>query len=211
MLPNTQKRITKAVYRAWADLAAILGREGLTHTEGMQLVRQVFGHGGSSISFILQTTAANAIFPEGLVTAEKFHKLLPSIDTEEKFEAFLSEAPEPPREQLQSMLMMMNTALPRLRELLTENVKQLPHDRGGRPKKISSTLEQQKIIEEIKKLREPGKHLKDIFVEVARRHGVSQSKIKQVWYEHSESNSKEQKRHHKATRTAKAPLPLKKR
>jgi hypothetical protein len=205
--PNTQKRIAEAVYRAWADLAPVLGREGLTHTEGIQLLCQA----DLPISFILQTNVGKAIFPEGLVTAETSQNLLPSIDTEEKFEAFLLQQPEPSREKLRKILTMINGLLPRVRQLLAENVKQLPHDRGGRPEKISSTQEQQKIIEEIKKLREPGKLLKDIFVVVARRHGVSPSKIKQVWYSRSESNSKKQKRHHKATRTAKAPLPLKKR
>ena len=185
----------------------MLGRESLTHTEGMQLLR----HSGLPIPFILQTDAVKAISPEGLPTAETVQKQLPLNDTEEKFEASLLQEPEPSPTELQNILTMINGLVPRVRQLLTDRAKQLPHDRGGRPEKISSAQEQQKIIEEIKKLREPGKKLKDIIAVVAQRYDVSPSKIKQVWYEHSESNSKDEKRPHNSPETAKPQLRLKKR
>jgi hypothetical protein len=207
LLPNTQKKITEAVYRAWGDFAPILRRESLTHTEGIQLLRQ----SGLPISFILQTDAGKALFPEGTPAPETFQQRLASLDTEAKFEAFLLQQPEPSQETLQKILTIINGVVPRVREQLAESVKQLPHDRGGRPREIASTQAQQQVVEEIKALRGPGKKLNDIFRKVGRRHGVSESKIKKVWYEHSESDSKDQKRPEEAVRTAKPPLPFKKR
>ena len=205
MLPNTRKKITSAVYRAWADLAVILGRERLTHTEGMQLFQQFFGHGDQGISFLL------TLFPSGSVTAETVHKRLGALDTEEKLETFLSQEPEPSPAELKNILTMINALLPRLRAVLTDSVKQLPYDRGGRPEEISSTEDQQKVIEEIQKLRGPGKKLKDIFRVIAKRRDVSPSKIKQLWYSHSEPLSEVQGQPHNASPLGKRPLPLKKR
>jgi hypothetical protein len=189
LLPTTQKKITDAVYRVWADFAPILRREGLTHTEGIQLLRQ----SALPISFILQTDIGKALFPEGSPTPEALDERLAAVDTEEKFEAVLIQAPEPTLEGLQKTLTFINSLVPGVRKLLTESVKQLPHDRGGRPREIASTQEQQQVREEIKGLRGPGTKLDDIFAKVGRRHGVSASKIKQVWNEHSESDSEDQK------------------
>jgi hypothetical protein len=205
LLPNTRKKITSAVYRAWAGLAVILGRERLTHTEGMQLFQQFFGRGNPGISFLL------TLFPAGSMTAETVHERLASLDTEEKLEAFLSQEPEPSPAELKNILTMINTLLPRLREILTDSVKQLPYDRGGRPEELASTEKQQQVRDEIQKLRGPGKKLKDIFRVIAERHGVSPSKIKQVWYGHNESLPGEQEEQHKASRSEKRPLPVKKR
>jgi hypothetical protein len=207
LLPNTQKKITGAVYRAWADLAPILRRESLTHTEGIQLLRQ----SALPISFVLQTGAAKALFPDGAPTPKALQKRLASLDTEEKFETLLLQLPEPSPEKLERTLAFINGLVPNVRKVLTESIKQLPHNRGGRPKEIASTQQQQQVVEEIKASHGPGKKLKDIFTKVGRRHGVSASKIKQIWYGHGESDSEDQKRPKEEVRTAKPPLPPKKR
>lgn len=207
MLPNTQRRITAAVYKVWADLAPLLGRESLTHSEGIRL----FGQSGLPVSLILQSAVWKAVSPEVVVTPKFVQQQLTSIGTEEKFEAFLLQLPEPTYETLQKVLTFIKAIVPGVRERLTENAKQLPHDPGGRPKKITSTEERQKVREEVIKLREPGKKLNDIFSVVARRHNVSPSKIKKVWYGYSESKSQAQERPRKASRTAKPRVPLKKR
>jgi hypothetical protein len=207
LLPKTQKKITDAIYRVWADFAPLLRRESLTHTEGIQLLRQ----SGLPISFILQTDAGKALFPEGTPAPETFQRRLALLDTEEKFEAFLLKQPEPSPDTLQKILTIINSVVPGMREQLSESVKQLPHDRGGRPKEIASTQQQQQVVEEIKASHGPGKKLKDIFTKVGRRHGVSASKIKQIWYQHGESDSGDQKRPEEVVRTSKPSLPPKKR
>jgi hypothetical protein len=207
LLPTTQKKLTDAVYRAWADFAPILRRESLTHTEGIQLLRQF----GLPISFILQTDSGKALFPGGAPSPKTVEQRLASIDTEEKLEAFWLQQPEPSPEELQKLLTFINSLVPGVRTLLTESVKELPHDRGGRPKEITSTEEQQQVRKEVKGLRGPGAKLNDIFAKVGRRHGVSASKIKQIWYEHGESDSDDQKRPKEEVRSAKPPVPPKKR
>lgn len=72
-------------------------------------------------------------------------------------------------------------ALPYLRELFITQGKKLPHARGGAPRKLGTPQEQEKIRAEIKDLRGPGTKLTDIYARIAQRHGVSASKIKQIW------------------------------
>jgi hypothetical protein len=65
--------------------------------------------------------------------------------------------------------------------LLIKHAKELPHARGGAPKKLATRQEQEKIRQEIKDLRGPGTKLTAIYARIAQRHGVSASKIKQIW------------------------------
>jgi len=102
-------------------------------------------------------------------------------DSEEKLEAALLSSPEPSPEALEIALKFINDALPALRRWLSQRAKELPHSRGGAPRKLASAEERAKVVEEIKALRGPGVKLDDAFKRVALRHGVSAGKIKQVW------------------------------
>lgn len=51
-----------------------------------------------------------------------------------------------------------------------------------RQRNLALLRNRKKIREEIKRLREPGIKIGDIYARIAERHGVSPSKIKQIWY-----------------------------
>lgn len=123
------------------------------------------------------------------VTAKQREPDLSRFDTEEKLDAFLASAPEPSSEELERALKLIRGLLPQFRQQLVSAAKALPHSPGGAPTKIPSTDEQKRVVEEIKALRVPGVKLNDVFKRVAQRHGVSASKIKQIWYGCAKQNS----------------------
>jgi hypothetical protein len=185
--PVTQQKITKAIYRVCNDLARPLGRDSLTYAEGIELLRQSYGTG--KIPWCIPLGIAYMLFPPHVVTnlpsdvkaiAENFD--LSSLDSEAKLEALVLSVPEPSPEGLETALKIINDVLPQLRHLLFTKAKALPHSRGGAPKLLASSAEQEGVREAIKALRGPGIKLDDVFRRVAQRHGVSASKIKQIWY-----------------------------
>jgi hypothetical protein len=177
LLPSTQRKIAGALYRVCNDLAAPLGRDSLSYAEFVGLVTE---H-REKIPWSFSEELAVGLFPPNVVTDSAVPDFS-SVNTEEKLETLLLSAPEPSPEKLEMCLKAIAGALPYLRNLLITHGKELPHDRGGAPKKLSSFQEQEKIREEIRRLRGPGIKLQDIFKRIAQRNGVSASKIKQVWY-----------------------------
>ena len=133
-------------------------------------------------SFLFRTVAVDVLpsFAEKLFSYE----YLAANDTEEKFEASLLKEPEPDVTQLETMLQEISQSLPRLGKRLAVNAKAFPHKRGGRPRMIGSLEAQRELRQEIKNLRGPGTRLEDLFKRMALKHGVSPSKIKQVWSSH---------------------------
>ena len=130
-------------------------------------------------SLIFHKTAAEVVPPNTPIGAQPVDFAL--VDSQEKFEALLLNEPEPSPDQLEAFLKSIEKVLPKLRKLAIAKAKQLPHARGGAPRKLGSIEDQRKIIEEIKRLRGPGVKLADIFVRLAQKFGVSPSKIKQIW------------------------------
>lgn len=180
MLPSTQQRVQEAFNRMWNELARFIGRESLTHSEGVQLFRDRLKNLGISPAFFKETVAVDVLYPY-FPNLTNFEEQLALIDTEEKFKAFLLAQPEPSPERVEKDLKWLKERLPLLRELMIARSRKLPHDPGGAPKKLSTIEEQQKVREEIKNLRGPGTKLVDIYARIARRHDVSASKIKQIW------------------------------
>jgi hypothetical protein len=177
LIPDTQRRIAGAIYRLCNDLAAPLGRDNLTYTEFCGLVSERY----EEIPWSFVRQLARGLFPPN-AGRDSDGVDLSAVDTEEKLEAFLLNAPEPSPEKLERYLKLMDSALPYLRKLFITHGKKLPHARGGAPKKLATPQEQEKIRKEIKRLREPGIKLGDIYARIALRFGVSASKIKQIWY-----------------------------
>ena len=157
----------------------ILGRKNLTYSDGVRMFLQYYGPGKTPISAIWGSAAAE-VLP---TLAEKMFRydFLIENDTEAKFEAALLKEDEPDPVELEVLLKEIGNSLPRLGKTLTTRVKRFPHQRGGRPEKISSPEDQLRVIDEIKELRGPGSNLDDLFKRVGRRHGVSGAKIKQIW------------------------------
>ena len=185
MLLVTQEKIVKHVYRAWSDLAKPLGRESLTHSEGIQLFRTFFGPGGVPVGTIFATNMATVIPMQaqqalsGLNPAQ-FDELLARLDTEEKFEAWLLSLPEPSPETREWILQVIDAVVPGLRELLTAKGKQFHYDRGGHPKKFTAEEERQ-IRKEINRRRGPEVSLETIFAALAKSRDVDESTIKRAW------------------------------
>jgi hypothetical protein len=176
--PTTQRRIAGAIYRVCNDLAASLERDSFTYTELGRFVTEHY----ENIPWSFLEGLAGGLLPSSEATDSAVYlAVFSSINTEEKLEAFLLSAPEPAPEKLEMYLKLINHSLPYLRHLFITYGKKLPHDRGGAPRKLGTPEEQKKIREEIKALRGPGTTLTDIFARIAQRHGVSASKIKQVW------------------------------
>jgi hypothetical protein len=181
--PSTQHRIAGAIYRLCNDLAAPLERDSLTYAEFVRLITD--HHERIPWSFLEEL--AGGLLPSSVVTDSAVHPAdVPSINTEEQLEAFLLSAPEPAPEKLEMYLKAINGALPFLRDLFITTGKKLPHARGGAPRKIGTSQEQEKIREEITALRGPGTKLTDIYTRLAQRYGVSPSKIKQIWLDSPE-------------------------
>jgi hypothetical protein len=177
LLPSTQAKIAGALYRLCNDLAAPLGRASLSYAQFCGLITEHY----EKIPWALSEELAVGLFPPNVITDSAVPDFS-SVNTEEKLEKLLLTAPEPSQEHLEMTLKAIVGALPHLRSLLIAHGRELPHDRGGAPKKLGSPQEQEKIREEIKRLREPGIKLQVIFKRIADRNGVSASKIKQIWY-----------------------------
>jgi hypothetical protein len=177
LLPSTQRRIAGALYRLCNDLAAPLERDSLTYAELCGLISE---H-DQKIPWAFVRELVLGVSPPNAARGSDSLDFSP-IDTEEKLEALLLSAPEPTPENLEVCLRVMDGALPLLRNFLITQGKKLPHARGGAPRKLATPQEQEKIREEIKRLREPGIKLGDIYARIAQRYGVSPSKIKQIWY-----------------------------
>lgn len=186
MQPETQRKILELIYRACKDLSRPLGRDHLTYEELMGLARQVYG--GGLISWSIPLAMVRKTLPPGASAIER-EPDLSRFDTEEKLKVFLASAPEPSPEELERILKSMRDLLPQLRQQFASAAKDLPHSKGGAPKKLPSIDEQKGVVEEIKALRGPGMKLNDVFKRVAQRHGVSASKVKQIWYRWARQSS----------------------
>ena len=196
MTLETQQLILNATDRAWAELGKWLNVEDFTHDDGIKLLRmwiherkvapEVFLNFGTSIFPELARTA--------LISPEQFDANLERVETREKFAAVVLAAPEPDSEKLQFVLDGLKSALPNLRQYFAQLVKGMPHHhRGGRPVELPDPNVRRQIREEIKRLREPGIKLEDIFERLAQRHNVSPSTIKRIWLEGDEPSGEESK------------------
>jgi hypothetical protein len=178
LLPSTQRKIAGAIYRLCNDLAAPLGRDSLTFAE---LSRFVTEH-HERIPWSFEEELATDLLPSsGVTDSAVYLAVFSSINTEEKLEVLLLNAPEPAPEKVEMYLKAIDGALPHLRKLFIAYAKQLPHARGGAPRKLGTPEEQEQVRQEIKDLRGPGTKLTAIYARIAQRHGVSASKIKQIW------------------------------
>ncbi|MFI5093529.1 MAG: hypothetical protein ACHQIK_08810 [Candidatus Acidiferrales bacterium] len=74
----------------------------------------------------------------------------------------------------------LGSALPALRRVLKNATKKLPHDPGGRKKKLSDE-QRGEVVKEITSLILQGLELRAAKETVARRRGVSVSTIQRVW------------------------------
>jgi hypothetical protein len=194
LLVRTQQIITTAVYAAWESLAKLVGRQHLTHSEGIQFLRTYLAQGKWSLDGIYDTDAARAAIPadirEAIPASPNFDSELERIDTEAKFESWLLLQEEPSKEGLQSILETIAEVLPRLRDFMIARAKQLPHRLGGRPEELSPE-QKRELREEIKRRREPGTKLEDIFRELATIYKVSDTTIKRAWYEERQAQESE--------------------
>jgi hypothetical protein len=174
---NTQDQIKKKLSRICDNLGRVLGRKSFTYSELVQLTHECFGPGKMPWSFA-QGVAAS-VLPKHIDPNENLS--MEFLIDQEKLDTALAKGPEPPPEALERCLKMLDDALPALRKHLLKEAKALPHGRGGAPPKLASAADQAKVIDEIKSLRGPGMKLEDVFKRIAQRHGVSASKIKQIW------------------------------
>ena len=179
MQPETQRKIRESIYRACDELARLLKRDRLTYEELMALTSQIYGRG--LISWAVTLSMGKKALPPDLPAPVR-EPDLSRLDTQEKLEAILASAPEPPPEELERIMKFFRDLLPQFRQQLVSAAKVLPHSPGGAPTKLPSTDEQKEVVEEVKALRSPGVKLNDVFKRVAQRHGVSASKVKQIWY-----------------------------
>lgn len=174
---NTQDQIKKKLSRMCDDLGRALGRQSFTYSEFVQLAHEYFGPGKIPWSFA--RSAAASVLPKHIDPNENLG--LEFLIDQEKLDTALANSPELPPEDLEKYLTVLDAGLPELRKYLLKRAKALPHGRGGAPRKLASAADQAKVIKEIKDLRAPGRKLEDVFKRVAQRHGVSPSKIKQIW------------------------------
>ena len=182
LLPTTQQRIQRQFDRLFKELGRFAGRESLTHSEAIQLFRELSKKMGVTKDFIKHSVVADVVHPY-FPDLTNFEEQLGLGDTEEKFQAYLLAQPEPSPEQLEKRIEFIRGLFPRFRELMTSRAKALPHDRGGAPRKFKTAEEKQMVRDEIRSLRGPGTRLTDLYARIAARHHVSPSTIKRIWNE----------------------------
>lgn len=188
MRPETQQKIVTAIYRAWSELGQAVRGRGFSHSEGMQLLVLAIRANALTPEFLLLT--AGAVIPEAASRAkidpQKFEEQLTALDSEQKLEKFLSDAPEPSAQQLGFILRTIDTALPQLRKLFkgSEILNRLSSARGV--KETDLTGHKDEICREIKRLRGLGVTLANIFERIAPRYDRAPKTIERIYYDECE-------------------------
>lgn len=161
-----------------------MGRESLTHAEGVQLFRDYWEPQISTPFIQLLKTNLDMIPWQGaremLNNPSQFFERLEQIGTEEKLEAHLAQLPEPPPVLRMVLLALIDQVLPFLKERLANGNALLPDSRGGRDRAF--TIEQEiEIVEEINRRRRAGVALEQIYRDIAYIQDVSVPTIKRMW------------------------------
>jgi len=186
---ETQQKILKALQGMLEELKDWLKGLGCSETQVLEIYRQILLEKGMAAR-ILATQTAN-VFP-----------VIPHVqvnpDVSADFELIRSgaygdrllEMPEPDPGELEAFLESMKDALPKLRLHFSTSSKFGPRlKRGGRPKELNDPATREEIRSEIKKLRGPGTKLRDLYIRLGRKHGVSPSTIKRIREEELDGKS----------------------
>jgi hypothetical protein len=137
MKSDKVERIIKAFDRIWKDTTPITGAESLDDGPKSHLAKaQVHGSVYTDMGVILAAAMLGRVDALRLVEGGTPHELLAAMDTRDKFRAVLSEFSEEELDTAIARLPVLRKVVPTLRANLLSAVRSLPHDPGGRPRKI---------------------------------------------------------------------------
>ena len=184
MTEATQQKILKALNQMLGDLSSWLSGLGLSEAEIAPLYSAIIAENGLASKLIVESSLKMVPFSdEFAIKPDQLQQALAFVRSDE-FAAWLLGQPEPTDEDLNKMLIASKRSLPNLRQRLGGTAKLGPRYRaGGRSKELPEAEVRNKIREDIKRLREPGVTLKELFIRLARQHQVSPTTIKRIWEE----------------------------
>jgi hypothetical protein len=137
-------------------ISPFVGQSGLTNFEvGVSVLRKLF---------------------------ERFLKIGAAIESRDSAKRALMEAPEISPEQLEAVLSFLQEFPYRIREMLPEVVKTMPHEPGGRPRSLTEPGKQ-RACAEIALLYGQGVRVGVAIKRVAQKFGVSERTIRRAWRE----------------------------
>jgi hypothetical protein len=183
LTPENHQRILALTGRLAAEIGHALDREPITVEEGVGFLH---AHGNKTVSELLLAVVrklAPDISREGTLTVDDIGKILPFFANRDAAEKLLLELPDPDAIQLETLEYELPSLLPRLRSVLQPFVKRLPPPEVGRPKKLKSPADRQRIRDEIGLLLAKGVGLKVAQTRIAQREDVSLSTIQRIWRE----------------------------
>jgi hypothetical protein len=188
LLPDPQRQIVTAVYRAWSDLGLAVRGRAFSHSEGIKLVRSAIKAKILTPEFLL--LIGSAVIPDGVARAtispDKIDEWLIAVENEEKFEKFVLDCAQPSHQEVKSILRIIDTTIPQLRKLFKNSkvLNMLSPARGV--KHTDLTDHKAEICAEIKRLRNLGMKLTDIFERIAPSYDKSVKTIERLYYDECE-------------------------
>lgn len=167
-----------------ADLSELARIVGVPEEQLMSQYDAIVREGGQAAN--LMRMSASEIVPYSETIELKTTEEIYSRFDPEEFAKALRPQPEPTPEKVQQMVTLMRDLLPNFKQQLLSKAKKMPrYKHGGRPEEFDTPEKRQKVREEIKKLREPGVKLQQIYQLLAKRHSVSPTTIKRIWHKKS--------------------------
>lgn len=161
------------------QLGKALGIEESGYEIGIRVIRM---YGSKTVAEVLQLIVGKLLPNLPRENADDLLQRLDMMATREKAFEILRTLP-PLNEQERDIADELSLIPIRLRETLLEAAKHLPHDHGGRPSKLPSPDECQRIRDEIASLRAHGVRIGDAQKRVAKREGLKASMVRRIWQE----------------------------
>jgi len=130
-------------------------------------------------------------FEEGVNRAYRVSKrildLLSKVNNRDAAKRALMEGPEISPEQLEGVLSFLQSVAYRIREMLPELVKSIPHEPGGRPRSLTE-IQKKQVCTEIASWYGQGVRVGMAIKRVAQKIGVSERTVRRAWRERGTSN-----------------------
>jgi len=185
--PETQKKILDAGNRFLAEVCEASDSKVKNYEEMNEFVRlKIHEYGNKTLSALLLDWVRKQLPSDNndqLLKPENLELYLTAMDTREKAEALLLDAPEPDPDSLNKTLKALRFLLPSIRQVLLPVAKRLPHYPGGRPRVLVGASKRQAIRDEIASLNAYGFPLKNAQQRVANEEGVGLRTIQNIWRE----------------------------
>lgn len=190
MTPQNQQRILRAYSQFADEVCEALKLGPYSHEKGIDALRTYGQKTASELLLALIKNTMPNMAADMTLMPEHFPQVLDAIDTREKAEALLLQMPDETADKAALVLKELRSLLFGLRGLMQKTAKQLPHDPGGRHKKLRLPEDLRRIRRNVGVLVGRGWPLPKAKKKVAKDEKVSMSTFGRRWRE-SEAADKE--------------------